>query len=709
MRFASFLGQRCVWLFALVVVCFGSARAAPKLRFQTDVRGDLLLVGNTFGQECRNADVLGLQVPKPVVGTVGNCGDANTIEDSSPDVLWRADDNSAKADLNNSTGDAQTTAQLTLPQGARVLYARLYWAGNLGEDPDLAKSAVSFEKVGSSGFAMTVQPNAAGDVHSAVGGGGGQVYQASYDVTAILQRWGAGAYRVGKVARRNVVGRDEDVQFNAWALAVVYRHDQEPVRNITLYDGLDSVDIGRSVSLGVLGFRVPEGGAAQGRLGVLAYEGDTDKRDSLLFNNKPVSDAQNMTDNVFNSTRGTGGVPVSVVGDLPQLTGTPGSMSGLDLDQIDVSSMLNPNDTQATVQANSVDDVYFVGGLFTAIRSRKPVIETTLIADPSSVRPGDTVTFTSTTRNVGEEEGTDIVIRHPLPEGLTFVPGSVQFVSGPEDGQNGSKTDAVGDDQAEVTQDPMTGRPVLVIRVGRGASGNSGGKLSPNDAPVVVRYKLKTDPNTTAKQIPTQSSTTTTTAGSPGLPPTSFPSGNGLQPGAPTVVYLPNAQADLRVVVTKNPPFPDPGAPITYSVDVENVGSTGDPGPIHVTFKVPPGGTIDEVKEGPGWTCTRQDRTVYCTRYAPLPAQEKTHVVDVVVRNPNDVTTENQVTGQVVSDGALDPNPADNFWSEYGANRRIAGGGIGCSVGNENGGGALWFLVCAFIAVAARRRFGKQN
>ena len=681
-----------------------NVHAAPKLRFQTDVKGDIVLIGNTLGQECRAVDSLGMSIPKPVVGTVGNCGDPITIDDSAADVLWRADDSTAKADGQTMIGDARSTSMLSLPQGSQVLYARLYWSGNLGEDIALANSTVSFEKVGPGGFSMMLLPNPATDVVTAVGGGGGHVYQGSYDVTPIVQRYGTGAYRIGNVVRRNVVNRDEDVQFNAWTMLVVYRNDKEPVRNITIYDGLDSVDIGRSVNLGVIGFRVPEGGVPQGKLGVIAYEGDSDKKDSFLFNNKPVTDGINPADNIFNSTRSTLGAAVSVTGDLPQLTGTAGSMSGVDLDQIDVSSLLKANDTQATIQANSIDDVYFVGGLFTSIRSRKPVIETTLMADPSSVRPGDTVTFTSTSKNVGDDDGTDVVIRHPLPDGMTYVPGSIVFVSGPEAGQNGPKSDTPGDDQAEVINDPMTGKPVLVIRIGKGANGNQGGSLSPTDAPVVVQYKLKTEPNAMMR-IPTQSTTTTGTAGNPALPPSSFPSGNGEQPGAPTVVNVPNTTADLRVTVTKTPEQPQPGDPVRYGIDVTNVGTAADPGPIHVTFKVPPSGVIDSVTPGPGWTCTQQDRVVRCTRQEPLKPGESSHAVDISVRNPNPPSADNEVTAQVGSDGAIDPNPADNIWNEYAANRRIAGGGIGCSVGTH-GSASSWYALAAMamLLVAAFRR-----
>ncbi len=52
-----------------------SAPAAPKLRFQIDQKGDMILFGNTLGQDCRPG------VPAPTVGTVGSCGDAASTND----------------------------------------------------------------------------------------------------------------------------------------------------------------------------------------------------------------------------------------------------------------------------------------------------------------------------------------------------------------------------------------------------------------------------------------------------------------------------------------------------------------------------------------------------------------------------------------------------------------------------------------------------
>jgi hypothetical protein len=136
-----------VSVLATATLLFPSSSAAvPKLRFQTDVKGDIIAIGNALAQECRAMDTLGQAVPPPVVGMVGSCGDPLTIGDSSPDVLWRAEDTMARADNTLMIDQARSSAMLKLPQGAQVVYARLYWGGNLGEDVALAGSSVTLRR-----------------------------------------------------------------------------------------------------------------------------------------------------------------------------------------------------------------------------------------------------------------------------------------------------------------------------------------------------------------------------------------------------------------------------------------------------------------------------------------------------------------------------------------------------------------------------------
>jgi hypothetical protein len=71
------------------------------------------------------------------------------------------------------------------------------------------------------------------------------------------------------------------------------------------------------------------------------------------------------------------------VGDMPQMSGEPGSMIGLDLDVVDVSPYLKANDTQATMVLESTkEDIVLLGVVATSIASTKPIIETILTYPP---------------------------------------------------------------------------------------------------------------------------------------------------------------------------------------------------------------------------------------------------------------------------------------------------------------------------------------
>ena len=94
--------------------CLRASRAAerptpPKLRFQIDQHGDMLMFGNTVGYDCRTVS------PCPSRGDVdaANCG--GFLTDSSADVWWKSDDPTvgrASASINVNKQEARTTAAL---------------------------------------------------------------------------------------------------------------------------------------------------------------------------------------------------------------------------------------------------------------------------------------------------------------------------------------------------------------------------------------------------------------------------------------------------------------------------------------------------------------------------------------------------------------------------------------------------------------------
>lgn len=516
---------------ALSVAAPELAAAAPTLRYSVDQRGDMVLVGNTGGFDCRAMPAS----PDPRLGTVdrANCG--RSIEDSSPDVFWRSDspgDGKALADPATIPAEARTTAVLEIPATAKLSYARLYWSTSLDEGY-MPSASVVIDRPGASGFKeITVTADPKDIVKDA--GGSSLVFQASADISRIVQTYGAGAYRVRGYATSPLVDLGQDVAWVGWSMVAVYRNDSEPVRNITIFDGLTRVGPDAEVTQPLSGFAVPASGSPEGRLAVIAYEGDHEKSgDSLLWNGTPLTDAQNPADNFFNSSRSKGGQPVSVTGDLPQLSGAPNSMASIDLDVVNIASLLTPAATSATLTVRVTSDVVYLGVLATAITSKKPILETILTyPQGSSMRPGDVLEFTSTTRNLGDDTANGVVLTHPLPVGLSYVPGSVRITAGPN---AGNKTDTIGDDQ--VDYDPATRR--LVIRLGSGASASQGGSITPQDMPSVVKYQLRIDDTAPPGELPTQSGASAVPSSNPAATPISYPSGDGSSPGAPTVVVVP--------------------------------------------------------------------------------------------------------------------------------------------------------------------------
>ncbi len=472
------------------VACFGSfalaparAEAAPRLRRQWNLHGDFVLIGNTLGQECRTG---GQAAPAPVVGTVGPCG-LNT-SDSAYDVFWRSEQpgpNQAVADTSVTLANARSTAVLgsgaqtgaQLPAGATVVHAQLYWAATLLAGPP--RPTVVLDRPGVFQATVTAQDSVT------VPAGGNVYYQNTANVTATVRQFGTGTYRVSGFDSQPIVDQAIDDTFAAWTLVVVYDRPADPVRNVTLFDGLDFVDLGGSAQVNLSGFLVPTMGF-DAKLGVVAYEGDDGGTgDSLAFKARSapfaslLGDALNPTTNFFNGTRSVFGAPVSLAGDLPQQTGRARSMSGFDLDIVDITSLVRAGDDSATITASSSSDKYAVGAMITSISTLAPdLTSSTKTARPLVARPngaifvGDTVEFTLAVTNSGNDDGVDVVLTDVLPPGFTYVRDSTEILTG---ANVGPKTDRKDFDTVDYDDPTRT----LTVRLGQGADGARGGSLAP--------------------------------------------------------------------------------------------------------------------------------------------------------------------------------------------------------------------------------------
>ncbi|HEX5748338.1 MAG TPA: OmpA family protein [Archangium sp.] len=484
-------------LAALLMAGRAEAQSTKKPRHWSDQHGNFVLIGNTLGQGCNE------ETPAPVVGTVGDkCGKHGSGDDTSPDYFWTiqsvAGAERAVADPDVLPGNARSRASLELPKGARVTYARIYWAATRSNSqrpsdrsPELPDTTAELTFLRDVPMGAQETRSLTADVTFASDRKVTQdfQYQASLDVTDFVQEYGPGLYQLGGVDTIDLRGRyfSSEFMFTAWWMVVFYELDSEPMRDLKLYDGLDPV-AGSDITVNLRGFYVPEY-ANEAKLGVVAFDGDEyDKGDWLDFNEFRMGNSLNPGDNFFNGTRshqplaaGSVGMPeavaVSVPGDLPQLTGTQGSLSGLDLDVVDVT--MAAGSQTAEVKVGTSGDIFWLGGFVASIATKRPdfretykTVENLTRAD-GTARPGDYLRYTITTKNTGDDAAIDTKFVDTLPAQLTYVAESLRVNSRPV-------TDRSGDDVGS-----WDGSTTLTVYLGLGASSSKGGEMAIGDSATI--------------------------------------------------------------------------------------------------------------------------------------------------------------------------------------------------------------------------------
>ena len=520
------------------------AHSAPAQRYQVSQRGDVVVFGNTLGYDCRPV------IPAPTVGTVDKASCGAATDDNDIDVLWRSDEpgtGQAAASTTITPDMARSTAVLKLPTGALTSYARIYWSAVATKGSVSPTATILVERPGVFSKMVSVETSGQIDVLAA-----GTHYQQSADITSLVQLYGPGAYRVSGVASINPVNQADQLLYAAWSTVVFYTLKSAPPRTLALYEGFDEITGGAGISATLNGFLVPQTGY-DAKLALVAYQGDPDATgDRIAVNGTLLTDGMNPPTNFFNSTQSSLGQAVSNTGDLPQTSGQPGSMSGIDIDLVDITSLVKMGDKSISIAASTTNDTFFLGTLTGSIASLTEVFSSSQLdyqnlGNPGgSVRPGDKLQFTATIPNTGSDTSVDTYISIPLPPGLTYVPGSIMVLNGPNPG---SRTDKPGDDPAEY--DPVT--RTIKIRVGNNPTPTKGGSITTNDTPPIVQYQVTVDPSTNNTDISTGGVITSSgmVGSTQGVPPANWNTGTIVTPldgpGKGVPVFYPNHPVVIQV------------------------------------------------------------------------------------------------------------------------------------------------------------------
>ena len=433
---------------ALALAGAASAAVTPfTARYTVNTTGDVAIVGNTV-----------LTCPSAAGGCAAVLAGADGRNNDF--TMTHVDIDGDPATF------ASSSADLSVPAGARVLFAGLYWGGRSGAGgggaaaPNAGIRATVKLKVPGAGAYAPVTGAETGDVADSA-----NAYQASADVTAQVTAAGSGTYTVADVQAST--GSDA---YGGWSLVVAYRDAAAPLRNLAVFDGFEVVrnqagDQSKSVT--VTGLFAPPAGAVKAKVGVIAYDGDRSSTgDTLTLNGSPVSDGLHPVNDVLNSTFADRGTRFTAK--APDHANS----LGMDASVFAADGLVANGATSATIDLTTGGETYYPGVVTSVIDLYAPQLVVTKSAtdvNGGALVAGDVLQYAVTVSNQGTDAASAVVLTDTAPTGTGVVPGSLAITAG--DG-TGALSDASGDDRG----DAATG--TIAARLGSGATAAAGGSLA---------------------------------------------------------------------------------------------------------------------------------------------------------------------------------------------------------------------------------------
>lgn len=292
---------RRAWLVAGLVVLFVLASAPSALadrsfttRFNADVPGNITMAANTL-MVCPPSTACTTARSAPPIASGSSSNNNNNFNMTYVNAA------SGTVPGEGASFDS-SSATLSLPSTATVLFAGLYWgadtsasttAGLLGSPaPNAAlRNQVGFKMPGASGYTLITASQVDNSPVPAQ-----TRYNGFANVTAQVQTAGAGAYSVADVQ----AGTGGD-RYAGWALVVAYQDPGQPPRDLTIDDGFVTVSSGSPpITIPVSGFRTPPSGPVNTTLGFVGYEGDGGLTgDTASLNGTTLSDGANPPNNFW--------------------------------------------------------------------------------------------------------------------------------------------------------------------------------------------------------------------------------------------------------------------------------------------------------------------------------------------------------------------------------------------------------------------------
>jgi uncharacterized repeat protein (TIGR01451 family) len=421
--------------------------------------------------------------------TCNGGGSCATGQNEVPPAGNRTDNdfNSAYIDIDgDATTFSSSNATLNLAVCSNITFAGLYWGAPVeNTNPKYAqRNKIKIKQPGAGTYTI-LTADVINDFNIDYG-----AYNCFKNITSIVDAAGNGVYTLADLVSQT----GNDNQWAGWSIVVVYNNESDPDKNFAVFDGVASIYTTDFATITTSGFYTPPSGAVNFALGVIAYDGDRgNDGDSLLFKGAAtfakVTDALHPVDDVFNSTISYNGNQILTRN--PAYKNTLGFDANIFVPNNATKTFLANGATSAQIKVTSGGDHIFLQVLTTAINTYEPHFQTLkTVSDVNGgiVNPGDTLLYTITVNNNGNDDAAATSLIDTLPFNGDYVPGTMNITTGPN---AGLKTDASGDDQA--TYSLSAGYGIIKVNLGIGANAVTGGAISQNgvNSSTSVTFKMR--------------------------------------------------------------------------------------------------------------------------------------------------------------------------------------------------------------------------
>ena len=378
--------------------------------FDDNIKGDILLIGNNIVNRDTNDD----DPNDPYNGTNS----------------YNSDFNMQYIDIDGDPSTfSSSSAVLEAPSNCySIVYAGLYWSAIYQESDRSPITDVKL-KMPEGGY-----NNIAGEViydaiNTPIGASGSTPYACYADVTTLLQGLNdpAGSYTLGNVT--SSLGYHGGTGYaGGWSLFVVYADPLLPGKAIVSFDGFSAIGGATTLDVPVSGFRTIPVGPVRAKFAFSALEGDYRiNGDYLRINGSTMNTPERPSNNFFNSK------VTNLNGNYTNRTPNSGNTLGFDAGILNVpnpgNSVIDNEDTSATIRLGSTQDVYFYYFNAFAVDIIQPDIILTKNVENTSgvninngdVTLGQELDYVLGFQNLGNDDAIDFSLLDALPINVDYL------------------------------------------------------------------------------------------------------------------------------------------------------------------------------------------------------------------------------------------------------------------------------------------------